>query len=519
MSSEENKPASASRSDRLRFFSAIELSSYTALGILLSTLSQVLVAYYYGTSKMMDAYLVASTYPTLVMMYILSPINTVLIPQYNVLKRENETEAFTNTLFAALLVVCSIMLVFGCLFSHALLDKVMPQLADDVMILSVKLSPLFWFAAVLQTMFGFFAAILQANHAFRAQGLAPLVLSVATVTAISCLAPVFGIWAYAIGNAAGAVTQVIVIAPSLQRLWKWNLKAFEWKHLKRFLILSWPVLLGGIIVRAVPALERSAASAFPLGTISKLSYAQRVLGTISSLTLSGFVVVLFPRLSELSHDLVEFRRELMSAFYLVLFFLTPMLTFLILFADPLLNLLLVRGAFSQADAASVARAMLLYGPYYLAAAVGSVVGKGLYALQLTKLAMVMDAIGLGVYAAALFGSVKYFGKDGIPIAMSIYYVVAVLAAGLVLLRRANGGLSDIYDGSLKKFLFAIGVMIAINIVVYRSVAIINPILALVLAGVLGSGGYFWIGYWLKLEAALKVRQLVRLKNPFAVKKP
>lgn len=492
-----------------RFLSVLELSSYTFLGIVISFLSQILIAYHYGTTVLMDAYVIASTFPLLVTTYILSAVSVVVIPQYGQWKRENKSEEFTSTVFIFLLGLSALVWIIGTFITPRLLELVMPNLSEQTKSIAIQLSPLLWFSIVPQIMFGFFSAVLQSNDAFSSQGVAPLALSLCTIIAMAVFAHRFGIWAYAMGGVVGMLVQIVVVWPHLRSFWKFNPHSIEKKFIKNFLNLSWPILLGGLIIRAVPTIERVAASNLPTGTISKLNYAQRILTLASSVVLNGIIVVLFPRLSQLSHSLPDFRQQLKSAFYMVVFVLTPCLVLLCLFAAPLIKFVLVRGAFSDHDAEAVSTALLFYSPYTLAAGVGSVVAKGLYALQLVKLATVLDISGILLYAVLLFVGIKTFGGNGIPWALSVYYVVAVAITGIILWKKSAGAFKEIQPMEILKLIISNLVLFIVASQVFRFIHLHNPLISVAIASVVGLMGYVTVSYIQALAPARKIVDILR----------
>src|SRR4051812_39113175 len=95
-------PAPSARG-RSRLHSVGELSFFTGLGIAVSIFWQMLIAFYYGSSKNLDAYFVASTFPGLIVLDFLMAIISVLIPQYAKLTRREERDKLANTLFVSVL--------------------------------------------------------------------------------------------------------------------------------------------------------------------------------------------------------------------------------------------------------------------------------------------------------------------------------------------------------------------------------------------------------------------------------
>ena len=492
--------------DKGQLEATIQLSVFAGLGLLLRLAVQIVLAYHFGAREEVDAYLVALAIPAVLQATLEFAINSVLIPLYLNRKHTDQAAnqaALLDTNLTALLVLLLVLVACGPALTRPMLNIVMSGLPANTLELAVQLSPLLWLTMAGYVLYALFSSVLQANRAYVLQGIAPLFAPLVTLVCTWTLTRSIGIWAYAMGGMLGCFAQVLILIPRVWRLWRIRL-VIHWPYLTRFLSLSWPLLASGLLVRATPLLERSAASDLPVGSISHFGYAYKIIGYLMMVTISGFSVVLFPSLSSLSGEMDRFRKLLMDAFYTVLFAFTPVLMIFLLLADLIVRIFLLRGSFGPSDSIAVSRAIILYGPYALFAAVGSVIGRGLYALQLTKLATFLDVLGMGCYGLLLFAGKGLLGVDGIPTAMSVYYGVFTLLAGWVLLRRVHAIQSDLRLRSLAKIILAIGGLTATIIVVRAWLVGANALVTLLLAG-----GCSLLIY-LALCYALRVPEVLRL---------
>jgi putative peptidoglycan lipid II flippase len=492
--------------DKRQFKATIQLSVFSGLGLLLRLAVQMVLAYHFGARDEVDAYLVALAIPAVLQATLEFAINSVLIPLYLNHKPTDRTAsqaALLDTNFSAILSLLLVLLACGPALTRPMLKIVMSGLPANTLELAVQLSPVLWLTMAGYVLYALFSSVLQANRAYVLQGVAPLLAPLVTLVCTWTLTRSIGIWAYAVGGMLGCFAQVLILIPRVWCLWRIRL-AIQWPYLTRTLGLSWPLLASGLLVRAAPLLERSAASDLPVGSISHFGYAYKVIGYLLMITISGFSVVLFPSLSSLSGEMLKFRKLLMDALYAVLFAFTPVLVIFLLLADLIVRVFLVRGSFGLSDSTAVSRAIIMYGPYALFAAVGSVISRGLYALQLTKLATFLDVLGIGCYGLLLFAGERLLGVDGIPLALSAYYGAFTLLAGWVLLHRVHAVRSDLRPQSLAKIILAMGGLTA-TIIVIRAWLVGAHVLVTLLSA---SGCGLLI--YLALCYALHVPEMLRL---------
>ena len=501
--------------DKRQFKATIQLSFFSGLGLLLRLAVQVVLAYHFGARDEVDAYLVALAIPAVIQATMEFAINSVLIPLY--LNHKNTDQAgsqaaLLDTNLTAILALLVALLACGPALTRPMLNIVMAGLPAQTLELAVQLSPVMWLTTAGYVLFSLFSSVLQANRSYTLQGFAPLFAPLVTLVCTLTLTRSMGIWAYAVGGMLGCFAQVLIVMPQVWRLWRIRL-AIQWPYLTRFLSLSWPLLASGLLVRAAPLLERSAASDLPVGSISHFGYALKVIGYLLMITINGFAVVLFPSLSSLSGEMPKFRKLLMDAFYAVLVAFTPVLVIFLLLADLIVRIFLVRGSFGLSDSIAVSRAITLYGPYALFAAVGSVISRGLYALQLTKLATFLDVLGIGCYGLLLFAGKGLLGIDGIPLALSAYYGAFTLLAGWVLLRRVHAVRSDLRLWSLVKIVLAIGGLTATIIVVRAWLVSANALVTIALAGGCSVLIYLALCYVLRVPEVLRLIPHIRRLLP------
>jgi putative peptidoglycan lipid II flippase len=247
-----------------------------------------------------------------------------------------------------------------------------------------------------------------------------------------------------VGVLGGAVTSATLYAVRLAKVRSHlapDLGAghVDFKSLRRVLRLAGPLVAGGLVGQMSGAIVARSLSRLAAGSLAAFGYSWK-LGQIVLLTPGALSTVLFPRLSDTFHSRSpeEFSESYVRALR-ALFFVTIPMTFLAYsLREPIVRLLLQRGAFSLSAAQLTAA---LFGLLILGAPGGAAVTyleRIFYATQETTLPVIVS-ISCTVIAMALVPSLAVsFGVAGIA---SIYMLLPWLnsAVLLVLFQHKHGG--------------------------------------------------------------------------------
>jgi len=196
------------------------------------------------------------------------------------------------------------------------------------------------------------------------------------------------------------------------------------------------VFIGELLFQAVVMTERSFASAIGTGKISAFYYAGSIMAAPLALFTTPVNTTLFPRLARAFHSGCHEGRVLLARYGAVLFLVTLLLSvFLALLSEPLVEVALVRGKFSTADARLTAHilSMLVWGLPF--ASLYGIIRNSFYSLSdyQTPLA------GYGIKWAflILLGSwlIPHFGVEGLAIASVAAQVADTSVMGWLLQRR------------------------------------------------------------------------------------
>jgi putative peptidoglycan lipid II flippase len=269
--------------------------------------------------------------------------------------------------------------------------------------------------------------------------LAGSVVSLSTIVSVLLFAEHWGIDALIWGFATG---HFLVLVWFTSALGKVRPRSVETDRQERGIELRglWrPVLIvfiGELLFQAGVMTERSFASGLGTGKISAFFYAGSVMAVPLALFTAPINTTLFPQLARAFHAGCHEGRALLARYGAVLFGVALLFSiFLALVSDPLIEVALVRGKFSMADARLTAHilSILVWGLPF--ASLYGIIRNSFYSLSDYRTPLA----GYGIKWAALilFGSwlIPHFGVDGLAIASVTAQVADVSAMGWLLQRR------------------------------------------------------------------------------------
>jgi len=225
-----------------------------------------------------------------------------------------------------------------------------------------------------------------------------VLLNVAMIAAAWWGGPWFGTWgvppiyALAVGVMLGGVAQLTVQLLALRRLGMLPRLGFSWRAVreawgaegpKRILQLMAPALLGVSVAQISLLINTQIASQLTPGSVSWLSYADRLMEFPTALLGVALGVVLMPQLSaaKAANDSEKYSDMLDWGLRLVLLLALPCAVALLVFSKALVAVLYNYGAFSAHDVQQTTLALMGYGVGLLGLVAIKVLAPGYYASQ------------------------------------------------------------------------------------------------------------------------------------------
>ena len=190
-----------------------------------------------------------------------------------------------------------------------------------------------------------------------------------------------------------------------------------------------PVLIGVAVTQINTIVDRTIASTLVEGSISALSYANKLNQFVMGMFIVSISSVVYPMLSKLSteNNKVEFNKSIVTATSTVILLVIPISVGAIILSKPIVKVLFQRGAFDDRAAYMTSVALVFYSIGMIGFGLRDILGKVFYSLQDTKTPMINGAIAMGLNIILNISFVKFTNMQlaGLALATSISALVTV----------------------------------------------------------------------------------------------
>ena len=391
--------------DRVNLFKSASTVSLLTLASRITGLArELLMASLFGASAMTDAFNVAFRIPNLFRrLFAEGAFSQAFVPVLAASKQQ-QGDAATQLLVDRVATVLAWVLTLTCL-----LGVLAAPLLVWAMASGLHQQPGSFEAAVIMTrwMFPYIAfmslvalaaGVLNTWKRFALPAATPVLLNLAMIAAMVWGSPWFAgqglepIYALALGVMLGGVLQLAAQAWGLRRLgllpriglgWSALRQAWADSSTQRILKLMVPALLGVSVAQISLLINTQIASHLTPGSVSWLSYADRLMEFPTALLGVALGVVLTPQLAaaRAEQDSRQYAALIDWGLRWVLLLAAPCAVALLTFAKPLVSVLYHYGAFTERDVLQTTSALMGYGVGLVGLVAIKVLAPGFYASQ------------------------------------------------------------------------------------------------------------------------------------------
>jgi putative peptidoglycan lipid II flippase len=284
-------------------------------------------------------------------------------------------------------------------------------------------------------------AVLLAEKRFFVPAVSNAARPAFAVVGLLVLPDSWGLWSLIVGYVVGGVVQLVVVITVLyHRGYRWSLEG-SLKEAHAPLKLALPIVIGGLLINLNPVVDRFiVALALPASNVTIFENAFRTYGALTSLLYSSIGVVLISHWSSMyaRRQYSRLARSLRGVGVISVVALLPITAVLVIGAEPIIDLVLGRGAYESADVAITASTFVMFAiglwPFF-AAGIGS---RFLYATGKTFIAVTTASIAVVANLIADIVLLQWLGLQGIALATSVTYALVSLYVLYVLWTSVGG---------------------------------------------------------------------------------
>ena len=442
------------------FKSASTVSLFTLLSRITGLVRELLIASSFGASAMTDAFNVAFRIPNLFRrLFAEGAFSQAFVPVLAANKTQHG-DAATKLVIDRVATLLTWVLLLTCVLGVAAAPLLVWAMASGL-----QQDPRGYEAAVFMTrwMFPYIAfmslvalssGVLNTWRRFAVPAATPVLLNLSMIGAAWLGAPWFKtlgiepVYALGAGVMLGGMLQLGVQAPALLRLgllpkigFKWSVLQEAWADpaTKNIAKLMLPALLGVSVAQISLVINTQIASHLTPGSVSWLTYADRLMEFPTALLGVAIGVVLMPQLAAANGagDSAKYSAMLDWGLRIVVLLAVPCAVALLTFSQPLVATLYHYGAFTDRDVQQTTSALMGYGAGLLGLVAIKVLAPGFYASQNIKTPVKIAVVVLVITQLLNLALVPYFQHAGLALAIGIGALINALCLLIGLIKRGS----------------------------------------------------------------------------------
>ena len=403
---------------------------------------EVIVAYHFGTSDVIDAFVIAFVVPSFLFSIVVGSIRSSLIPTFiQIIDNEGEAKAhrMASNVMAVILALSVALTLLVWLTGGLLVDFLGSGFSPEKKALTVSLQTWLLPLIPLHGLVTFWGAILATRERFAANALTPIFIPIAVI-ALLMLVPKTSIYLLPVGMVIGYVVQAVWLGILSSRnsqhviLPRW----YGYDQATKAVFMQYlPLLMAVLMMSGMPIVDQSMAAMLDSGSVASLNYGQKIVAVIMAFTAKPLGDALLPFLSRqmAGGDVRKARHTMASWIALCTLLSVPLAVGLYLVSEPIVRIAFERGAFTADDTRLVAAVQSMYVFQIPFSLIGMIASRTLAALRFNQALMLVGGTSFVVNIILNLIFMEWLGLPGIALATSgVYFCSSIVLMTLVLYR-------------------------------------------------------------------------------------
>lgn len=413
----------------------IKNSILIGLSFLLSKLiglyRETLLATHFGISALnpnynLDAYFAAFKLPDFIFNIVSSGvISAAFIPLFveyytkHDIKRAHRFASDSLYVLMVFVATASVVLFIGARYFVQLL---VPGFSGEILETTIHLTRLMLVVPLVFTISGVLNGINNSLNHFKGMALAPIIYNLGIILGIMLWGEKYGTvgvaWGVIIGSLGCLAVQIPEAIAGKFKLFPfrnlWN------EHSKRLLSLAIPRIGGMSITQLSLFADTFFASLLPIGSLTYINLAGNLYFVPVGIVGVSIAVTHFSHLSVLAlkEDLRDFAKSIRDSIQTVLFLLVPTTIGMVIISKPLIELLFMRGLFTEANASLTSQTLQVFSFGIIGTSLVQILARAFYALKNTKTPLTVGAQAFIINIVAGYTAAFYFDMKTLGLALA-----------------------------------------------------------------------------------------------------
>ncbi len=422
---------------------------------------EVVMANYFGTSYIVDAYVMALAIPGLLFMGFFGALDTAYMPLFSEI-REKEGERLANKFTSEAMNIALILSLSTAMVGLCFTEQFVAIFASGFIGEKAMLTRNYLQITFLYAIFTSLTGIIESQLRYKGIFLLPILIGYLqnAVVILVYFMSVQSDYHYLVWGwfAAYALRFAIILPISKKNGFDYIPSLQLTNSGKKIIMLSMPVLIGSYVTQINSFVDKTLASRLPEGSVSALNYGYLLIGIITSLTISIFITIIYPKMNQaqsLSNNLY-FNQIVRSGFTIILMIAIPLSLGAMTFSPEIVKIIYQRGAFDSAAATMTSIAFFFYSIGILFISLNSFIVQIFYSLHDMKTPLLYGAVSVAINIVLNIWLVQYMALGGLALASSLAQTCNVLLL-YVIMRKKYPHVTMIVSG--RKILVIIGASI------------------------------------------------------------
>lgn len=412
---------------------------------------RLLASYFGGDIKLLDSLFAVSVFQDSIFeIFIFGSIALAFIPVFSkYLAGDKIEKAWTlaSTMitigFALFLIIAVVFLFFGNFLTPVLAPGLVSKFPESASVMA-RLLQIMLISEIFFVVSIFITGILQSFQRFLIPAIASIFYNIGIIISIIFLAPVFGIYAAAIGMIFGALLHLLIQLPlvfSLGYRFKLNLD-FKNKDVREMISLMWPRTITIGLTRLSEIINIALASVAIVGSIVALNFAQVLQVAPTAFFAASISQAAFAFMSiEFNRGKIEeFKKIFIESLHQIIFLVLPIAAILAILRIPVVRLVFGAREFPWEITVLTGRTLIAFSLGITSQAVGLLLIRGFHAARdsYTPLKVSLGTVTLNIVLSLTFIFVFHMPVYWLALAVSITNITSSLVL-MFLLNRIVGG--------------------------------------------------------------------------------
>lgn len=493
------------------------VSNFAAKG--LGLLREILIANYYGTSELADAYIIANNIPSVLFAALGSAIAATFVPMYTKVCSEcgeSRANQFTIHIIEALFLICSIFVLFGEIFTKQIVLLFASGFKGNLLSLTVCFSRILFPSLFFMSLFDLAGSYLQQHEEFKPLAIVPAVGNGTIIIALLVSDIFSNIYIFVWGTLIGLAFQVVFYIPwlfkhGIFRHSENNTQSgyfYKDKYLRELMPMLVPVFIGAGATEINSMVDKSLASTLGTGYISALNYSYKIINLFVGIIVASITVVAFPKIAK-DAGTINFSKTNGNVINGMVIVIIPVSILLIILRENIIAILFLRGNFNSSSLIITSSSLAFYAIGLPFIGIRDVLLKVCYSVQNTKISMANGVIATTLNIFLDFVLIHRFKQNGLAFATSLSTIISTIV--LIWILNKNKWI-DVMDSvkTLGQAVFAAFISYVVTVIAAntKEMAIVcnnNNVIKILLVGVL----FIFIYFITMVIISKNVRELIK----------